>query len=56
MDLEKDREGSKDLLYVVVRNKMKPKTEWSSVWDKNIKLAWAEDVYLQMGGIIEGFY
>jgi hypothetical protein len=33
-------EGNKKLLYAVMRNKMKPKTELNSILDKNGKLAY----------------
>lgn len=36
-------------------NKVKLKTDLSSIQDKNWKLAWTEYVYLEMHGKIEGF-
>jgi ferric iron reductase protein FhuF len=48
VDLKEDYRGNKKLLYAVMRNKMKPKTELCSVLDKNGKLVWTQEAYLRV--------
>jgi hypothetical protein len=43
--LQEDYKGNKKLLYAVMRNKTKPKTELHSILDRNGKLFWTQDDY-----------
>jgi hypothetical protein len=47
LDLQEDYKGSKKLLYVVMRNKRKHKTELCNILDRNGKLVWVQDICLR---------
>jgi hypothetical protein len=47
LDLQEDHIGKKKLLYAVMRNKSKPKTELCSIIDRNGKLVWTQVAYLR---------
>jgi hypothetical protein len=42
VDLQEYYKGNKKLLYAVMRNKTKPKTELSSILDRDGKLIWTQ--------------
>jgi hypothetical protein len=47
LDLEENYKENKKLLYAVMRNKTKPKSEISKILDQNGNYAWTREKYLQ---------
>jgi hypothetical protein len=47
LDLEENYKDNKKLLYAVMRNKTKPKSEISKILDQNGNLVWTSGKYLQ---------
>jgi hypothetical protein len=47
VDLLEDYKENNKLLYAVIRNKTKPKTELCSILDKNENLVWTKDAFLR---------
>jgi hypothetical protein len=47
LDLEENYKENTKLLYAVIRNKTKPKSEISKILDQNGNLVWTREKYLQ---------